>query len=78
MTIPITSATVLTAVMTDSLSFENGDMTGLTFCGARTYSITLPTTLPTWLSINASSGSLNLNPTDPNLGGTSVTITVKG
>ena len=78
MTIPITTPTVLTAVMNDSVSLADGDMTGLTFCGARSYSITIPSTIPSWLSIDAASGALNLNPTDPNLGGTMVTVTVQG
>ena len=64
--------------MKDSVSLANGDLTGLTFCGARTYSITTPSIIPTWLAINASTGSITLNPTDPALGGTTVTVIVQG
>ena len=76
--LPITTAIGLTAVMKDSLSLTSGDMTGLTFCGARTFSITSPATIPTWLAIDASTGSITLNPTDPTLGGTIVTVTIQG
>ena len=62
--------------MKDSLSLTNGDLTGLTFCGARIFSIVSPVTIPNWLAIGASTGIITLAPTDPALGGTSVSVTV--
>ena len=65
--------------MTDSLSFLNGTyMDGLTYCGSRFYSINVPSTIPSWLGIDTSTGKLTLTPNDPVLGGTSVTVTVTG
>ena len=64
--------------MKDSLSLTNGDLTGLTFCGARIFSIISPVTIPTWLAIGASTGIITLAPTDPALGGTTVSVTIKG
>ena len=65
--------------MKDSLSLTNGTPAdGLTYCGARIYSITVPSPLPTWLAIGASTGSMTFAPTDPALGGTSATVTVHG
>ena len=57
---------ILTAVLKDWMSWEYG----LAFCGARTYSITEPSTLPTWLTNDASTGLITMNPTDIALGGT--------
>ena len=62
--------------MKDSVSLANGDLSGLTFCGTRSYSIISPATIPSWVTINALSGSLTLTPNDAALGGTSVMLTV--
>ena len=65
--------------MKDSLSLSNGSpMDGLTFCGARTYSITPPSTIPSWLTITSSTGTIVLTPNDATLGGTTLTVTVQG
>jgi len=65
--------------MTDSLSYLNGSpLDGLAFCGPRFYSVTAPSTMPSWLAINTSTGSLTLTPNDPALGGTTVTVIVEG
>ena len=65
--------------MTDSLSYSNGSpMDGLNYCGSRSYSITAPSTIPSWLAIDTSTGSLTLTPNDPALGGTTVTVIVEG
>ena len=67
--------------MTDSISSTNGNpMDGLTFCGPRSYSITAPSSIPSWLAINVltidKSASITLTPNDAALGGTAITVTV--
>ena len=65
--------------MKDSLSLSNGSpMDGLTFCGTRSYSITAPSTIPSWLTITSSTGTILLTPNDATLGGTTLTVTVQG
>ena len=62
------------AVMVDSVSQTYGDRTGLTFCGARSYSC-VPSNVCTDPD---EAGRFYLNPTDPTLEGKSVAVIVTG
>ena len=66
--------------MTDSISISHGDMTGLTFCGARTCEIVAPLPIPSWLTLyNSSPGNWNIgaSPRDNALIETTATVTIK-
>lgn len=60
---------------TDSVSLQNGDKTGLTYCGARTF--TLVSNTEPWLTFDETSGVMDLLNADITLVGTSALVTIR-
>ena len=63
-------------MMYDSISYSHGNLDGVTFCGTRTYSITMPSPYPAWVKIDSSTGALSLKTTDTSLGGSEKSVEV--
>ena len=67
---------VVNAVMKDSISYSHGNLDGVAFCGARAYSITMPSPSPAWLTIDLSTGAVSLKTSDNTLGGSTQSVEV--